>query len=75
MIKLLSARLPTAWKTMPLFLLLLLSLANATCQPTSTTSGDKGSKQSVPVYGYEVEGKRIDTGTPEGYKEAVRLLG
>jgi len=39
---------------MPLFLLLLLSLANATCQPTSTTSGDKGSKQSVPVYGYEV---------------------
>jgi len=54
MIKLLSARLPTAWKTMPLFLLLFLSLANATCQPTSTTSGDKGSKQSVPVYGYEV---------------------
>jgi len=39
---------------MPLFLLLFLSLANATCQPTSTTSGDKGSKQTVPVYGYEV---------------------
>lgn len=29
----------------------------------------------IDVYGYEVEGKRIDTGTPEGYKEAVQLLG
>lgn len=30
---------------------------------------------TTPIYGYEVEGKRIDTGTPEGYKEAVKLLG
>ncbi|UPA22677.1 NTP transferase domain-containing protein [Candidatus Peribacteria bacterium] len=29
----------------------------------------------MDVYGYEVEGKRIDTGTPEGYREAVMLLG
>lgn len=29
----------------------------------------------VPIYGYECEGKRIDTGTPEGYKEAVQILG
>lgn len=29
--------------------------------------------RETPVYGYEVEGKRIDTGTPEGYREAVRL--
>lgn len=29
----------------------------------------------IDVYGYEVEGKRIDTGTPEGYREAVQLLG
>lgn len=29
----------------------------------------------LPIYGYEVEGKRLDTGTPEGYKEAVRVLG
>lgn len=29
----------------------------------------------VPVYGYEVEGQRLDTGTPEGYKEAVRVMG
>jgi len=27
------------------------------------------------VYGIEAVGKRIDTGTPEGYKEAVKLLG
>lgn len=25
----------------------------------------------MPIYGYEFEGKRLDTGTPEGYKEAV----
>lgn len=30
--------------------------------------------QTTPVYGYECEGKRIDTGTPEGYREAFRLL-
>lgn len=30
---------------------------------------------TIPVYGYEVEGRRIDTGTPEGYREAVQLLG
>lgn len=30
---------------------------------------------AIDMYGYEVEGKRIDTGTPEGYKEAVQLLG
>ncbi len=30
---------------------------------------------TVPIYGYEFKGKRLDTGTPEGYKEAVMLLG
>jgi UTP--glucose-1-phosphate uridylyltransferase len=29
---------------------------------------------SMAVYGYEVEGKRYDTGTPEGYREAVKDL-
>ncbi|MBI3619287.1 NTP transferase domain-containing protein [Candidatus Peregrinibacteria bacterium] len=29
----------------------------------------------VPIYGVEMQGKRLDTGTPEGYKEAVRMLG
>lgn len=29
----------------------------------------------VDIYGYEFEGKRLDTGRPEGYKEAVMLLG
>lgn len=29
---------------------------------------------AVSVYGYRVEGKRYDTGTPEGYAEAVREL-
>ncbi len=28
----------------------------------------------IPIYGYECEGKRLDTGTPEGYAEAVRIL-
>lgn len=28
-----------------------------------------------PVYGYEFEGKRYDTGSPEGYKQAVQELG
>jgi UTP--glucose-1-phosphate uridylyltransferase len=30
---------------------------------------------TIDIYGCEVEGKRIDTGTPEGYREAVQLLG
>lgn len=29
----------------------------------------------TPVYGCQFEGKRLDTGTPEGYKEAVNVLG
>ena len=29
----------------------------------------------IPVYGWEAEGKRFDTGTPEGYKEAVAVMG
>jgi len=29
---------------------------------------------TTPIYGYEVEGKRIDTGTPEGYREAVQFF-
>lgn len=29
----------------------------------------------VPVHGYECEGMRLDTGTPEGYKLAVNELG
>jgi len=31
--------------------------------------------QSIPIYGYECEGKRIDTGTPEGYKNALSIIG
>ena len=31
--------------------------------------------EELPVYGYEFKGKRLDTGTPEGYKEAVQMLG
>ncbi|MBI3332195.1 NTP transferase domain-containing protein [Candidatus Peregrinibacteria bacterium] len=31
--------------------------------------------KEIPIYGYEFEGKRYDTGTPEGYKEAVKDLG
>lgn len=30
---------------------------------------------AIPIYGYECEGTRIDTGTPEGYREAVLTLG
>ncbi|OGJ58208.1 hypothetical protein A3H22_03940 [Candidatus Peribacteria bacterium RIFCSPLOWO2_12_FULL_55_15] len=30
---------------------------------------------TTQIYGYAVEGKRIDTGTPEGYREAVRIMG
>lgn len=29
----------------------------------------------IDIYGYEFEGKRLDTGRPEGYKEAVQTLG
>lgn len=29
----------------------------------------------IEIYGYECEGRRLDTGTPEGYKEAVIALG
>lgn len=32
-------------------------------------------KDDVEIYGYAFEGTRLDTGTPEGYKEAVKLLG
>jgi UTP--glucose-1-phosphate uridylyltransferase len=28
----------------------------------------------VPIYGYECEGTRVDTGTPEGYKDAINIL-
>lgn len=30
--------------------------------------------KGLEIYGYEFEGKRLDTGTPEGYKEAVSIL-
>ena len=30
--------------------------------------------KSIPIYGYECEGRRIDTGTPEGYKAAIKAL-
>ncbi|MSR87189.1 UTP--glucose-1-phosphate uridylyltransferase [Candidatus Peribacteria bacterium] len=32
-------------------------------------------KDLIDIYGYVFEGTRLDTGTPEGYKEAVRVLG
>ncbi len=32
-------------------------------------------KDQIPIYGWELEGQRLDTGRPEGYKEAVRVLG
>jgi UTP--glucose-1-phosphate uridylyltransferase len=32
-------------------------------------------KDHVPIWGVEMQGKRLDTGTPEGYKEAVKILG
>lgn len=32
-------------------------------------------KDRMDIYGYVFEGTRLDTGTPEGYKEAVRVLG
>ncbi len=31
--------------------------------------------EDAPIYGYELVGTRYDTGTPEGYKHAVRELG
>lgn len=51
----------------------------------SVTSGQGGEirlidaliaqKEDIAIYGYEFEGKRLDTGRPQGYKEAVQLLG
>lgn len=32
-------------------------------------------KNDIAIYGCEFEGQRLDTGRPEGYKEAVRVLG
>lgn len=32
-------------------------------------------KDDIAIYGHEFEGKRLDTGRPEGYREAVQLLG
>lgn len=31
--------------------------------------------KNIDIYGYVFEGMRLDTGTPEGYKEAVKVLG
>lgn len=31
--------------------------------------------KEIAIYGYEFEGTRFDTGTPDGYKEAVKVLG
>lgn len=31
--------------------------------------------KEIDIYGYVFEGERFDTGTPEGYKEAVKALG
>lgn len=31
--------------------------------------------KTIDIYGYEFEGKRYDTGTPEGYRQAVADLG
>ncbi len=35
----------------------------------------KSQMETIQIYGHEFEGVRLDTGTPEGYKEAVRVLG
>lgn len=32
-------------------------------------------KEHIAIYGCAFDGKRLDTGRPEGYKEAVQLLG
>lgn len=31
--------------------------------------------ETMPIYGYECEGTRLDTGTPEGYRHAVQVIG
>lgn len=31
--------------------------------------------EQIAIYGWEFEGKRLDTGRPEGYKQAVEILG
>ena len=33
-----------------------------------------GKVGSLPIYGYECEGTRIDTGHPEGYAKAVSIF-
>ncbi len=35
----------------------------------------KSQLKKIEIYGYEFEGRRFDTGTPEGYREAVMELG
>ncbi|MFA5799933.1 MAG: sugar phosphate nucleotidyltransferase [Candidatus Peribacteraceae bacterium] len=35
----------------------------------------KAQIKKIHMYGYEFEGRRFDTGTPEGYREAVKELG
>ncbi len=35
----------------------------------------KAQLKTIEIYGYEFEGKRYDTGTPEGYRETVVELG
>lgn len=35
----------------------------------------KSQLKNIAIYGYEFEGRRFDTGTPEGYREAVKELG
>lgn len=35
----------------------------------------KSQIKKIDIYGYEFEGRRFDTGTPEGYREAVKDLG
>ncbi len=35
----------------------------------------KAQLKTIDIYGYEFEGRRFDTGTPEGYREAVKELG
>ncbi len=32
-------------------------------------------QKGTAIYGYECEGTRLDTGTPEGYREAVKTFG
>ena len=35
----------------------------------------RGQLDAIDIYGYELEGKRYDTGTPEGYREALLAMG